>query len=93
MHQFGYNIHLLVFLQFSLQIVFAKGAHYALQEIATLGYEVVQMDWTVEPELGRWGLNGLIFNWKGLSGKDHWGEFEEELFKEFTIEYKAIIAE
>ena len=63
-------------MQFSLQIVFAKGAHYALQEIATLGYEVVQMDWTVEPELGRWGLNGLI-----LFGKAYLERAIEESLK------------
>ena len=37
----------------SLQIVFPKGAHYALHDLATCGYEVVGIDWTVDPLVAR----------------------------------------
>ncbi|XP_072023924.1 uroporphyrinogen decarboxylase-like [Amphiura filiformis] len=41
-------------------IVFAKGAHYAIQELATLGYDVVSIDWTVEPELAKMHVREAI---------------------------------
>ena len=31
------------------QIVFAKGAHYALGELSTSGYDVLGLDWTIDP--------------------------------------------
>lgn len=34
-------------------ILFAKGAWFALEEQATLGYDVIGIDWTVEPEYAR----------------------------------------
>jgi uroporphyrinogen decarboxylase len=34
-------------------IVFAKGAHFALQEISQLDAEVIGVDWTLEPQLAR----------------------------------------
>ena len=37
----------------SLQIVFPKGAHYALSDLATCGYEVVGIDWTIDPPVAR----------------------------------------
>ena len=37
----------------SSQIVFPKGAHYALHDLATCGYEVVGIDWTVDPLVAR----------------------------------------
>ena len=37
----------------SLQIVFPKGAHYALPDLATCGYEVVGIDWTIDPPAAR----------------------------------------
>ncbi|XP_043199586.1 uroporphyrinogen decarboxylase-like isoform X2 [Amphibalanus amphitrite] len=30
--------------------IFAKGAHYALEQLADSGYEVVGLDWTVDPQ-------------------------------------------
>lgn len=33
--------------------IFAKGAHYALEELANIGYEVVGIDWTVDPVQAR----------------------------------------
>nr|BAN21087.1 uroporphyrinogen decarboxylase [Riptortus pedestris] len=33
--------------------IFAKGAHYSLEELAQSGYEVVGIDWTVDPSLAR----------------------------------------
>ena len=33
--------------------VFAKGGHYALSELSTLGYDVIQIDWTINPEEAR----------------------------------------
>lgn len=34
-------------------IVFAKGAHYALEELADTEYDVVGLDWTIEPREAR----------------------------------------
>lgn len=33
--------------------MFAKDAHYALEEIAESGYEVVSLDWTIKPKHAR----------------------------------------
>lgn len=33
--------------------VFAKGAHYAIKDLADSGYDVVGLDWTVDPECAR----------------------------------------
>ncbi|KAL1137703.1 hypothetical protein AAG570_009399 [Ranatra chinensis] len=33
--------------------IFAKGAHYALSELANSGYEVIGLDWTIDPEEAR----------------------------------------
>lgn len=34
-------------------IVFAKDAHYALEDISQSGYEVVGLDWTIQPKVAR----------------------------------------
>ncbi|XP_062920531.1 uroporphyrinogen decarboxylase [Mobula hypostoma] len=34
-------------------IVFAKDAHYALEDISDSGYEVVGLDWTIQPKIAR----------------------------------------
>jgi len=36
-----------------LQVIFAKDAHYALEELSTSGYDVVSLDWTIAPEHAR----------------------------------------
>lgn len=36
-----------------LQIIFAKDGHFALEELAQAGYEVVGLDWTVAPKKAR----------------------------------------
>lgn len=35
------------------QILFAKGAGHSLAEQATLGYDVISLDWTIDPEMAR----------------------------------------
>uniref|UniRef100_A0A5F9C7K6 Uroporphyrinogen decarboxylase n=1 Tax=Oryctolagus cuniculus TaxID=9986 RepID=A0A5F9C7K6_RABIT len=35
------------------QIIFAKDGHFALEELAQAGYEVVGLDWTVDPKKAR----------------------------------------
>jgi uroporphyrinogen decarboxylase len=35
-------------------IIFAKGAHYALNQLANIGYDVVSIDWTVDPITARY---------------------------------------
>ena len=37
-----------------MQIVFAKGAHYALPQLSNSGYDVVGLDWTIRPEEARY---------------------------------------
>ena len=34
-------------------VVFAKGAHYALKDLAEAGYNVVSLDWTMDPRQAR----------------------------------------
>ncbi|XP_022097151.1 uroporphyrinogen decarboxylase-like isoform X1 [Acanthaster planci] len=34
-------------------IVFAKGCHYAIEELSKTGYDVVSLDWTIHPEVAR----------------------------------------
>ncbi|XP_053101453.1 uroporphyrinogen decarboxylase isoform X2 [Hemicordylus capensis] len=41
-------------------IVFAKGAHYALEDLAQSGYEVVGLDWTINPQDARQRTGKLI---------------------------------
>lgn len=36
------------------QIVFAKGAHYALPQLSNSGYDVVGLDWTIRPQEARY---------------------------------------
>ncbi|XP_065843004.1 uroporphyrinogen decarboxylase-like [Oscarella lobularis] len=33
--------------------IFAKDAHYALSDLAASGYEVISLDWTIEPQTAR----------------------------------------
>lgn len=41
-------------LSFSLiQIVFAKDAHYSLEDLSQSRYEVVGLDWTIDPQSAR----------------------------------------
>ncbi|MPC27674.1 Uroporphyrinogen decarboxylase [Portunus trituberculatus] len=35
------------------EIVFPKGGHYTLKDLASLKYEVIGIDWTVDPILAR----------------------------------------
>ena len=38
------------------QVVFAKRAHYALPDLASSGYDVIQIDWTMDPKDARYLL-------------------------------------
>ncbi|XP_065221438.1 uroporphyrinogen decarboxylase [Planococcus citri] len=33
--------------------IFAKGAHYALEELSDCGYDVISIDWTIDPTVAR----------------------------------------
>jgi uroporphyrinogen decarboxylase len=35
------------------QVIFAKGAHYALTSLGESGYDVVGLDWTMDPKNAR----------------------------------------
>lgn len=35
------------------QIVFAKDGHYALEDLSQSYYEVVGLDWTIDPRVAR----------------------------------------
>lgn len=39
---------------FFFQIVFAKDAHYGLEDLSQSGYEVVGLDWTINPSSARY---------------------------------------
>ncbi|KAJ8913192.1 hypothetical protein NQ315_009029 [Exocentrus adspersus] len=47
------KIHLKESNQDVILVLFAKGAHFCLEEQADLGYDVLGIDWTVEPKLVR----------------------------------------
>lgn len=36
-----------------VQVVFAKGAHYALEELAVTSYDVIGLDWTMDVAAAR----------------------------------------
>ena len=36
-----------------VQVIFAKGAHYALTSLGESGYDVVGLDWTMDPKNAR----------------------------------------
>uniref|UniRef100_A0A3Q2Q2V0 Uroporphyrinogen decarboxylase n=1 Tax=Fundulus heteroclitus TaxID=8078 RepID=A0A3Q2Q2V0_FUNHE len=42
------------------QIVFAKDAHYALEELSESHYEVVGLDWTIDPRAARERTGGKV---------------------------------
>lgn len=48
-----------------LQTIFAKGAHYALKEIADSGYDVMGIDWTVDPVVAREATAGKNITLQG----------------------------
>lgn len=37
----------------SIQIVFAKDAHYGMEDLSQSNYEVVGLDWTIDPRSAR----------------------------------------
>ena len=39
--------------KFLFQTVFAKGGHYAFEKLAQSGYDVVGLDWTMDPQKAR----------------------------------------
>ena len=38
---------------YSMQIVFAKGANYAITELAQSEYDVMSLDWDIQPQSAR----------------------------------------
>ncbi|KAJ1526169.1 hypothetical protein ONE63_009328 [Megalurothrips usitatus] len=45
--------------------IFAKGAHYALKELADSGYDVMGIDWTVDPVVAREAVAGKKITLQG----------------------------
>lgn len=43
-----------------LQVVFAKGAHYALEELAAMPYDVIGLDWTMDVGAARARCGGKV---------------------------------
>lgn len=41
-------------------IAFAKGAHYALPDLSTSGYDVIGIDWTIDPSRARSAVGGGV---------------------------------
>lgn len=48
-----------------LQTIFAKGAHYALKDLAESGYDVMGIDWTVDPAVAREAVAGKNITLQG----------------------------
>ena len=42
------------------KIVFAKGAHYALPSLSEAGYDVISLDWTMDPAAAREATGGRV---------------------------------
>ena len=40
--------------------MFAKGAHFALPSLSSIGYDVVGLDWTMEPSKAREAGEGKV---------------------------------
>ena len=40
--------------------MFAKGAHFALPSLSSIGYDVVGLDWTMEPSKAREAVEGKV---------------------------------
>ena len=38
---------------FVFQVVFCKDVHFALEELSKSGYDVIGLDWTIQPLHGR----------------------------------------
>ncbi|KAJ8040414.1 Uroporphyrinogen decarboxylase [Holothuria leucospilota] len=69
-------------------IVFAKGANYALKELSEIGYDVVQLSWTVRPEQARHEttdvtLQGNLDPCAMYASPDRIGELVLQMLKEF----------
>ena len=43
-----------------VQVVFAKGAHYALDELAATSYDVIGLDWTMNVAAARARCEGKV---------------------------------
>ena len=43
-----------------LQVVFAKGAHYALEDLAGTSYDVIGLDWTMDVAAARARCGGKV---------------------------------
>jgi uroporphyrinogen decarboxylase len=41
-------------------VVFAKGAHYALEDLSRSGYDVVGLDWSIDPTFAKIKTQGLV---------------------------------
>ncbi|XP_070563545.1 uroporphyrinogen decarboxylase-like [Ptychodera flava] len=70
-------------------IVFAKGAHYALKELSQSGYDVVGIDWTVQPTLARQQVGDSVSVQGNLdpcaiySSKDEISEYVKQMISQF----------
>jgi uroporphyrinogen decarboxylase len=40
--------------------VFARGSHYALESLSHSGYDIVSLDWTIAPEIGKRETGGRV---------------------------------
>lgn len=43
-----------------VQVVFAKGAHYALEKLAVTSYDVIGLDWTMDVAVARASCHGKV---------------------------------
>lgn len=70
-------------------IIFAKDAHYALPELSESGYEIISIDWTIDPRSARKqvgpnvGLQGNLDPCALYSSPDDINESVKEMLKAF----------
>ena len=53
-------IFIFIFAIFVLFNIFEKGAHYALEELADSDYDVISLDWTMDPQEARKRVQGKV---------------------------------
>ena len=63
--------------------MFAKGSHYALEELSKLEYDIIGIDWTINPQAARYVLLVLFGSYDNY--------FTAKLQQVEILHYKAIL--
>jgi hypothetical protein len=50
--------------------VFTKSVHYALEDLAVSGYDVISLDWTMDPKQSRLDKHGINYLSLDVEGEE-----------------------